>query len=340
MIMRTLRSYSVAGFVALLLVAVQASAGKKTEMDILYDDFSGDEATYMAKWGLPFYGVAGETLASDGGALTRELNGQDLGLSVPSFTAGSDFLFFDHIKYLATSNTLFEIPQDGSIMFSMDIAVQTPGAVPGRVMHATELSSGDAVSYAMLEGRQACATLHMLNFHETGQLMDWLVSGTKAIALTERLFTEGVAGIDETYTQIVGEVDIEPGMHNYAIRYTRGNGNGADFVEWMIDGEVVFQQHKLGIPLDVQRKGYFKNNPITDPSQGPGELVKKQMNTMIFGHGVFSLLDVFPYQQAPGPSVTIPVGPQAPNPDGSVSTRLWGQGVIATYDNARVVIEN
>lgn len=223
-------------------------------------------------------------------------------------------------------------------MFSMDMEVQTPGAVPGRVMHATEVETGDAVTYDMLEGRQASATLHMLNFHETGQLMDWLVSGTKAIALTERLFTEGVAGIDKTYTQIIGEVDIEPGQHNYAIRYTRGNGSGVDKAEWIIDGEVVFQQHKVGVPLDKQRKGYYKRKPITDPSQGPGEILKKQMNTMIFGHGVFSLLDVYPYQQAAGPSVTIPVGPLDPNPDGSVSTRLWGQGVIATYDNAKVVI--
>ena len=335
---KTRTNWSGAGCIALLLVAVQVSAGKKTETDVLYDDFSGGEAAYNEKWSLPFYGVAGETLTTDGGALTRDLSGDEVGLSIPSFTAGSDFLFFDHIKYLATSNELFAIPQKGSIMFSMDMSVQTPGAVPGRVMRATELETGDAVTYAMLEGRQACATLHMLNFHETGQLMDWLVSGSKAIALTERLFTEGVAGIDKTYTQIVGEIDIEPGVHNYAIRYTRGNGNGVDHVEWLIDGEVVFQQHKLGIPLDQQLAGYYRRNPITDPSQGPGELLKTQMDTMIFGHGVFSLLDVFPYQQAPGPSVTIPVGPQAPSPDGSVSTRLFGQGVIATYDNARVVI--
>ncbi|MFT4937936.1 MAG: hypothetical protein ACI88A_000958 [Paraglaciecola sp.] len=83
---------------------------------------------------------------------------------------------------------------------------------------------------------------------------------------------------------------------------------------------------------------YYKNKPITDPSQGPGEVLKKRMDTLIMGHGIFSLLDVFPYQQEAGPSVTIPVGPLPPNPDGSVSTRLWGQGVNATYDNAKVTI--
>lgn len=314
--------------------------GKATVTEFVYDDFSGGEADYAAKWSLPFYGVAGEFEVDDGGALDRDLSNSNLHLSIPSFTAGSDFLFFDHIKYLGTSNQLFTIPEHGSITFSIDMEVQTPGAEPGRVMHATEVSTGNPVSYEMSEGRQACATLHMLNFHETGQLMDWLVSGTKAVALTERLFTPGQAGIDEAYTQILGEVDITPGWHNFAIRYTRAPGNGADKVEWLIDGEVVFVQHKTGVPLDKQKPGFYKNFPITDPSQGPGEPVKKKMNTFIFGHGVFSLLDVFPYQQAPNKSVTIPVGPLPPNPDGSVSTRLWGQGVIVTFDNAKVRIED
>jgi hypothetical protein len=64
------------------------------------------------------------------------------------------------------------------------------------------------------------------------------------------LFTLGEAGIDETHTQIVREVDIEPGEHNAAIRCTRGRGNGAYEVEWLIDGDVVFKQQKVGIPPD------------------------------------------------------------------------------------------
>lgn len=325
------------GLGILLLNIAPVSAGKVIT-EVLYDDFSGGEASYAEKWSLPFYGVAGELTTDDGGALSRDLSSQNLDLSIPSFTAGSDFIFFDHIKYLGTSNDVFAIPSHGSISFSMDMSVKTPGAIGGRIMHATELGSGEAISYAMLEGRQACASLHMLNFHETGQLMDWLVSETKAIALTERLFTEGEAGIGEAYTQIVGEIEIEPGTHNYAIRYTRVPGNGADKVEWLIDGEVVFKQHDVGVPLDKQSPGYYKQVAIIDPSQGEGELLKKRMDTLIFGHGIFSLLDVFPYQQAAGPSVTIPVGPQPPNQDGSVTTRLWGQGVVATYDNARITI--
>ena len=49
-----------AGCVVLMLAAIQASAGGKTETEILYDDFSGGEADYATKWSLPFYGVAGE----------------------------------------------------------------------------------------------------------------------------------------------------------------------------------------------------------------------------------------------------------------------------------------
>jgi hypothetical protein len=32
-------------------------------------------------------------------------------------------------------------------MFSMDMSVQTPGAEPGRVMHATEVETGNDISY-------------------------------------------------------------------------------------------------------------------------------------------------------------------------------------------------
>jgi len=70
-------------------------------------------------------------------------------------------------------------------------------------------------------------------------------------------------------------------------------------------------------------------------------LVKDQMNTMIIGHGLFSLLDVFPYQQEDleGTSVTIPLTGPAPSPgdpNPQVSSRLWGQGAEGVFDNFRV----
>jgi hypothetical protein len=146
------------------IITQPALAGKPTTTEILYDDFSGGEASYVEKWSLPFYGIAGETLASDGGNLNRDLSNGTVKLQIPEFTAGSDFIFFDHIKYLATSNQLFDIPAHGSIAFYMDIDGTTLGIVPGLIMEGQRLSDGETLRYTLLDGQQACVTMHMLNF--------------------------------------------------------------------------------------------------------------------------------------------------------------------------------
>ena len=308
------------------------------EESVVYDDFSDGGASYDAKWSKPFYGIAGETLDSEGGNLSLSFPNGKFKASAPEFGWSSDFLFFDHIKYLATSNALFPIPEEGSITFSADITAQTFNTFPGLVMNANKVIDGSAVAYELLEGRQAGATLHMLNFHETGQLFDWFVYGNKAFALIEKLFNP--ADINTAYTQIIEEVEIPPGEHTFSITYTRGRGS-KDRVDYLIDGKIIASVKDIGIPLDQQSPKFYEKKPITDPSQGPGELVKDQMNTMIIGHGLFSLLDVFPYQQEDleGTSVTIPLTGPAPSPgdpNPQVSSRLWGQGAEGVFDNFRV----
>ncbi len=140
--------------------------------------------------------------------------------------------------------------------------------------------------------------------------------------------TPGV-GLDKAYTQIIEEVDIEPGVsHNYAIRYTRSPDDGADKVEYLIDGKVVAKVHKAGIPLDVQRPDKYAD--IIYPSVGSGEILKDKMNTMILAHGIFSLLDEFPFQHPDRPDLSVSI---------PVSERIWGQGVRATFDNSKVTTE-
>jgi hypothetical protein len=91
--------------------------------------------------------------------------------------------------------------------------------VPASIIEGTYPQSGQPYQGIALEGQQACATLHMIDF-ATGQLFDWLVSENKALALTERLPSDVTrssipAGRNEIYTQIPGEFDIRPGAHNY-----------------------------------------------------------------------------------------------------------------------------
>src|SRR6266566_2667950 len=67
-----------------------------------------------------------------------------------------------------------------------DIVAETPGTVEGHVVHGTYVQSGTPYAATVLQGQQAAATLHMIDF-ATGQLFDWFVSGNSAFPLYERL---------------------------------------------------------------------------------------------------------------------------------------------------------
>ena len=74
------------------------------------------------------------------------------------------------------------------------------------------------------------------------------------------------------------------------------------------------------MPLDVQRTQFTG----TYPSLGPGEQIAELIDSVTMGHGLFSLVDAFPFQHpdAPDLSVSIPL-----------SERIWGQGAEATFDD-------
>jgi hypothetical protein len=307
--------------------AASAWAAGPGATTIVYDDFSDGGASYASKW-FVFPIAEPEALSS------RNFDGGALHLRAVPFTLSFDFVL-DHLKYLAVSLQRFPIPASGSLSVSADIAVQTPGTSPGRVVPTT--------GRVLLDPQQAAATLHLLDSVETGQLFDWFVSEHKAFALYERLFV-GV-GLDKGFTQITGapnnnhgvnepfepksfasqDFDIAPGPHRYEIRYSRGGGSGADLVEWLIDGAVRARVRNVGVPLDVQNPGYYKNSrTITYPSQGPGEELKNTLTGFQIGHGIFTLVDEFPFNQFP-PFVSIPT-----------EERIFGQGAAATYDNFTV----
>jgi|GEM_PF-1008426 len=307
--------------------------------EIVYDNFNDEGASYSAKWSTPFYGIAGETYFQDGGSLLVTFPKGKLKVSSPEFQWASETLFFDHIKYLATSNKIFHIPKIGSIEFSADIKAKTFNTVPNLTMIAHKVSNGEEVRYLLNEGRQAGATLHMLNFQETGVLFDWFVYGNQAFALYERLFNAPVypADIQTAFTQIVEIFDITPDTHNFAIRYTRNQNTGKDKVEYLIDGKIKTRVRDIGIPLNLH------GHNAVYPAQGPGERVVDLMTGMIIGHGLFSLLDVFPFQDedSAGTSVTIPLRGPFPNLNlnkPKVNSRIWGQGAEAEFDNFKVII--
>ena len=166
----------------------------------------------------------------------------------------------------------------------------------------------------------------------TGQLFDWFLTGDKAAPLIERLPTNVTnnvnnpncpnatyVGRDEMYTQFIKEIPVRPGPHRMAITFTRKRSGKAS-VEYVLDGERVAKIKNIGIPLDWQGERYTG----TYPALGPGEIIGDQIDSLSLGHGLFSVLDAFPFQHpdAPELSVNIPL-----------SQRIFGQGAIGTWDD-------
>ena len=182
----------------------------------------------------------------------------------------------------------------------------------------------------LLDGQQAAVSLHMLDFH-TGQLFDWFVSGNTAFPLYERL-PSTVSGsaervsTDKMYTQITEEVPIAAGVpHTVVIRYSRDRRRSR--VEYLLDGKRVSKVERVGIPLDAQGVKYSG----IYPSLGPGELLRDKINSVTIAHGLFSLLDAFPFQHPDAPALNVSVPMQE---------RLFGQGARARFANVVVTIED
>jgi len=294
---------------------------------IVYDDFHKPGgytlADYDAKWSI---NTLGEMAIED----TRQFDNHTLAIAATPFRFGKDSSVADHGKYIALSKQVFAVPEIGSITFSMDIAAETPGTVKGRVVRGTYVQSGAPYAAPVLQGQQAAATLHMIDF-ATGQLFDWFVSGSTAFPLIERLpsIVTGSAervSTEKMYTQITDEVPIAAGVpHAAAIRYTRDRQ--ASRVEYLLDGKRVSTVERVGIPLDVQGVKYSG----TYPSLGAGELLRDKINSVVIAHGLFSLLDAFPFQHPDAPAQRVSVGMQE---------RLFGQGIRATFANVVVTIED
>ena len=323
--MNVFRSLPPAALAAVGILAGPLAVADTTEV-IVYDTFEKPGgytlADYAAKWGNP-YGL-GEMDNVD----TRSFDTGALSVSAVPFTVGFDFSVFDHLKYIAISNQAFAVPAEGSITFSSVINAQTPGTEPGRIIEGTYIQGGAPYAAATLEGQQAGAVMNMINF-DTGQLFDWFVAGSTAFTLIERLPSTvtgntfdpndpAYVGREKMYTQIIDEVEIGPGPHTVAITYTRKNGKAS--VEYFLDGKLISKVKDVGVPLDVQREKYTG----ISPSLGAGEPLVDKIEYFVIGHGLFSLLDAFPYQhpEAPELAVSIPI-----------ENRLFGQGASATFDD-------
>lgn len=342
-----------AGIVALLALGTSGGVAAAAT-SVTYDSFSKPGgytfADYYQKWSNP-YGL----LEADPSVRPepRTFLGGRFSIAAVPFKVGADFSVFDHLKYIGVSNEVFPLPQSGSVTFSSNVSALTPGTRSNLTQHGVfgppgtwtdPLSpppSGFApYSATVLEGQQAGVVMNMVDFC-SGQLFDWFLSTTRAFALIERLPTNVTGntsnpncpgaeyvGRDLMYTQIVKEVRILPLVpHKIDIKVTRQNHTAS--VDYVIDGVKIASVDHVGIPLDKQGVPYTG----TYPSLGPGEEVADQIGAFAIGHGLFSLLDAFPFQhpEAPELSVSIPVGNG--NPATAGNARLFGQGAIGSFDD-------
>lgn len=312
-----------------------ADTGERAVSTTVYDTFDGSASDYAAKWDTP-YGP-GELAA---GAIATH-DGSTFRISALPFRTSSDVSVFDHIKYLGVSRQLFTVPDQGSLTFSLTIDVTTVNTDPGgRVIHGVYGPSGCADDPTCTdgsrpwaaparEGQQAGATLHMIDFR-TGQLFDWFVSGSTAFALVERLPATVISSPDggtrdTIYTQIVREVPVGPGPHRVSITFSRAGG--ASHVDYSIDGVAIARVHEIGVPLDTAQQTYTG----TYPSLGPGEPLGDRIESVAIGHGLFSLLDAFPFQHPDAPELSVSV---------PLSERLFGQGASAGFDDMVVTVDD
>jgi Family of unknown function (DUF6081) len=307
-----------------------AWAGRsKRKSSVVYDDFrraDGRRYTlddYNSRWMNP-YGL-GEMVSTGGD--TRSFRGNRFSISAVPFTVGFDFSVFDHLKYIAVSKQAFAVPAQGSLTFSSVIQAETPGTDPGRIIRGTYIQSGAPYAQPTFEGQQAGAVMNMIDF-ATGQLFDWFISGSRAFTLIERLPSNvtgvGNVGLDRAYTQIIDEFPIKRGPQKVAIRYTRIGTTS--HVEFLLNGKRVSRVPYVGIPLDRQGQAYTG----VYPSYGPGEPLAAQIGSFAIGHGLFSLLDAFPFQHPDRPDLAVSI---------PVANRLFGQGARATFDSFTVDTE-
>jgi hypothetical protein len=170
---------------------------------------------------------------------------------------------------------------------------------------------------------------------ETGQVFDWFVSGSSVFALIGRLPSSVMhatlsgsdsndVGLERIYSQIVNSAPLRPGeTHSFALRYARDAAQSV--VHYVLDGSLFARVDHVGIPLDTHDAPY---TGVDRSYRGAaGEELKERMDTFVMGHGLYSMLDAFPFQDpgAPHQAVSIPL-----------AERLFGQGASGEFSEFKI----
>jgi hypothetical protein len=333
----TLSACTVGAAAALLLGGSQllvpaAAAGAHSTTVQIYDNFAKPGGYTLSDYAQKWTNSFGPLEMADGHD-TRNFASNHFNVSAAPFRTAVDYSVFDHLKYIAISNQSFPVPQVGSVEISSIISAQTPGTTPSRTVHGTYIQSGLPWTGVANEGQQAGAVMNVVDF-STGQLFDWFVAGHSVFALIERLPSNVTGNTSDTsspdyvgrakmYTQIVREAPASAGPHAVSIRFSR-DASGQGHADYYLDDALFAHVDHVGVPLDRQAGAAYTG---TYPSLGNGEELGSKVNSLAIGHGLFSLLDAFPFQHPESPELAVSV---------PTSERAFGQGVIASFDDFKV----
>jgi len=161
--------------------------------------------------------------------------------------------------------------------------------VPGKTIIGTYTQSGAPYSATLLDSQQAGVVMNVVDFC-TGQLFDWFLTADKAAPLIERLPSNVIGNVNNpncpnaTY---VGPTRCTPSSSRRS-------------------------------PSGPARTGWRSR------SRGRGELIGDQIDNLSLGHGLFSVLDAFPFQHPDAPELSVSIDP---------AQRIFGQGAIGTWDD-------
>ena len=294
---------------------------------LVYDNFAKPGGytidDYAKKWTNTF----GPLEMADGHD-TRNFASNAFNVSAAPFRTAVDFSVFDHLKYFAASNQSFPVPTVGSV----DRYPAHRRDHPRHVAQPHDIGDLHPVRPAVVrqcdQTEQADAVTNVVDF-STGQLFDWFVAGHSVMALIERLPSNvtgspDFVGTRNTYTQIIKAAPAAPGPHAVSIRFSRG-ANGIGHADYYLDGALFAHVDHVGIPLDRQSPPVAYEGSY--PSLGAGEELESKVNSLTIGHGLFSLLDAFPFQHPDSPELAVSV---------PLSQRAFGQGVTASFDDFKV----
>ena len=265
-------------------------------------------------WEQPYGNAEGSTVVDASGTT----------VTAEPFTTGANRGVQDHLKYSAFSKKRFPVPMRGSVMVEATMLAHTSGTEPAHTVKGTK--GGKPFEQSVSEAQQAAAVLNLVDF-KSGQLFDMFVSEHEVFALVERLPTSVTQSpgtpIEKAYTQIARRQAVGPGPHRVGIRYGRDAHRSS--VEFFLDGAPFAAVGRVGVPLDRQDAPFEGQWP----SLGPGELLS--LDSLKIGHGLFSLLDAFPFQSPERPDLAVSI---------PMKERLFGQGAEGTWSNITVVTDS